>query len=46
MQFSPIMKFDWEKQKYNIPLRFAFGKAFAKNLSMFAAREYVVSGPG
>jgi hypothetical protein len=46
MNFSPIMKFDWEKSDYNIPLSIAFGRAFAKNLSIFIAPEYVVSGPG
>ena len=46
MNFSPIMKFDWENQEYNIPLGLNFGKAFAKNLSMFFGAEYVISGPG
>ncbi|HMQ67732.1 MAG TPA: hypothetical protein PKA90_02300 [Ignavibacteria bacterium] len=46
MQISPIMKFDWEISKYNIPVSLALGKAFAKNLSMFLAGEYVLSGPG
>ncbi len=46
MNFSPIMKFDWENSDYNIPLGVSFGKAFAKNLSMFIGAEYVVSGPG
>ena len=46
MQFSPIMKFDWENNTYNIPISIAFGRAFARNLSMFIAPEYVVSGPG
>lgn len=46
INFSPIMKFDWEKSDYNIPLGINFGKAFAKNLSMFIGGEYVVSGPG
>jgi len=45
MNFSPIMKFDWENDAYNIPLGVNFGKAFAKNLSMFIGGEYVVSGP-
>ncbi len=45
MNFSPIMKFDWENDTYNIPLGVNFGKAFAKNLSMFIGGEYVVSGP-
>lgn len=35
MNFSPIMKFDWKNSTYNIPLGVNFGKAFAKNLSMF-----------
>ncbi len=39
------MKFDWETNDYNIPLGVNFGKAFAKNLSMFFGAEYVVSGP-
>jgi len=42
---SPIMKLDWENSDYNIPIGLNFGKAFAKNLSMFIGREYVVSGP-
>lgn len=46
MNFSPIMKFDWENKAYNIPLGLNFGKAFAKNLSLFIGGEYVVSGPG
>lgn len=46
LQFNPIMKFDWENKKYNIPVAISFGRAFAKNLSMFIAPEYVVSGPG
>ncbi|MFD1316440.1 hypothetical protein [Namhaeicola litoreus] len=46
MNFSPIMKFDWENNDYNIPLGVNFGKAFAKNLSMFIGGEYVISGPG
>jgi len=46
MQLSPIMKFDWENSEYNIPLSISLGKAFAKNLSMSIAPEYVVSGPG
>jgi len=46
MNFSPIMKFDWENSDYNIPLGINFGKAFAKNLTMFVGGEYVVSGPG
>lgn len=45
VNFSPIMKFDWEKDAYSIPLGINFGKAFAKNLSMFVGGEYVVSGP-
>lgn len=46
MNFSPIMKFDWENSDYNIPLGINFGRAFAKNLSLFIGGEYVVSGPG
>ena len=45
MNLSPIMKFDWEKEQYNIPLGINFGKAFAKNLSLFIGAEYVVAGP-
>ena len=33
-------------QNANIPLGLNFGKAFAKNLSLFIGGEYVVSGPG
>ena len=46
VNFSPIMNFNWEKSEYNIPLGLNFGKAFAKNLSMFVGFDYVVSGPG
>ena len=46
INFSPIMKFDWENSDYNIPLGASIGKAFAKNLTMFIGAEYVVSGPG
>ncbi len=46
LQFSPIMKFDWEKSEYNIPLSITVGKAFAKNLSIGFGPEYVVYGPG
>ena len=42
----PIMKLDWENKAYNIPFGLNFGKAFAKNLTMFLEAEYVVSGPG
>lgn len=45
LQFSPIMKFDWKKSKYSVPVSPAFGRAFAKNLSMSIAPEYVISGP-
>ena len=46
INFSPIMKFDWDNSAYNIPLGASIGKAFAKNLTMFIGAEYVVSGPG
>lgn len=45
LQFSPIMKFDWKKVEYSVPVSPAFGRAFAKNLSMSIAPEYVISGP-
>ncbi len=45
MNVSPIMKFDWENDTYNIPLGINVGKAFAKNLSLFIGTEYTVSGP-
>jgi len=45
LQFNPIMQFDWENKKYNIPIALSIGRAFAKNLSVFIAPEYVVSGP-
>jgi hypothetical protein len=44
LQFSPIMKFDWENSDYIIPLSIGFGRAFAKNLSMSIAPEYIVAG--
>jgi len=46
INFSPIMKFDWENSAYNIPVGVSIGKAFAKNLTMFMGAEYVVTGPG
>lgn len=46
LQLSPIMKFDWVNEQYSVPLSLGFGKAFAKNLSMNIAPQYVVSGPG
>ncbi len=45
IQFNPIMNFNWEQGTYTVPLSVAFGKAFAKNLSVFVAPEYVISGP-
>lgn len=45
LQFSPIMNFNWEQDTYTVPLAVGFGRAFARNLSMFIAPEYVVSGP-
>ncbi len=45
LNVSPIMKFDWEQDAYNIPIGLNVGKAFAKNLSLFIGTEYVVSGP-
>lgn len=45
LNLSPIMKFDWEQNAYNIPMGVNVGKAFAKNLSLFVGTEYVVSGP-
>lgn len=44
IQFNPIMQFDWHNSNYNIPIALSFGRAFAKNLSVFIAPEYVVSG--
>ncbi len=46
INYSPIMKFDWENSTYNIPIGFSIGKAFSKSLTMFMGAEYVVSGPG
>jgi hypothetical protein len=46
MQFTPIMKFDWKSNEYNVPVSLVFGKAFAKNLSMYVAPQYVATGPG
>ncbi|WP_282123790.1 hypothetical protein [Algibacter mikhailovii] len=40
------MKFDWKNEAYNIPHGLNFGRAFAKNLSMFLGAEYVVSSLG
>ncbi len=34
LQFTPIIKFDWENSEYNIPVSLAIGKAFAKNLNL------------
>lgn len=44
-QFSPIMKLDWQKGEYTLPIGPSFGKAFAKNLSMSIGTEYLASGP-
>lgn len=45
VQFNPIMNFNWTNSTFNIPLGIAYGKAFAKNLSVSIGAEYVVSGP-
>lgn len=45
LQISPIMNFDWENNQYNIPISVGLGKAFARNLSMNIAPEYLTSGP-
>ncbi|GMQ26733.1 hypothetical protein Aoki45_34160 [Algoriphagus sp. oki45] len=45
VQFNPIMNFNWTNKTYNIPISVAFGKAFAKNLSVFIAPEVMLSGP-
>ncbi len=46
INYSPIMKFDWENNTYNIPVGLSIGKAFSKSLTMFIGTEYVVTGPG
>ena len=46
VNYSPIMKFDWENSTYNIPVGLSIGKAFSKSLTMFIGTEYVVTGPG
>ena len=46
INYSPIMKFDWENSTYNIPVGLSIGKAFSKSLTMFIGTEYVVTGPG
>jgi len=46
INYSPIMKFDWENSTYNIPVGLSIGKAFSKSLTMFIGAEYVVTGPG
>ncbi|ESU30065.1 hypothetical protein FLJC2902T_05580 [Flavobacterium limnosediminis JC2902] len=45
IQTFPIMKFDWENDKFTIPVNLMFGKAFAKDRSMFLGPQYVVNGP-
>lgn len=45
IQFNPIMNFNWTNNTFNIPLGIAYGKAFARNLSVSVGGEYVVSGP-
>lgn len=45
LQTFPIMKFDWENDKYNIPVNLLFGKAFARDRSMYIGPQYVISGP-
>ncbi len=42
--FDPIMKFDWKKNDYIIPLNLGFGMAISKNLTFFVQPEYVVNG--
>ncbi|MGG7034839.1 MAG: hypothetical protein ACI7YS_06540 [Flavobacterium sp.] len=44
LQTFPIMKLDWENKKHSIPVNLMFGKAFAKNNSMFIGPQYIVSG--
>jgi hypothetical protein len=45
IQLGSILNFNWTKETYNIPIAINFGQAFAKNLSVLAGPEYVVSGP-
>ena len=45
VQFSPNFNLNWSKNTFNIPVSISLGKTFAKNLSMQAGPEYVVSGP-
>ncbi len=42
---NPICTFDWHNADYTVPLPLGFGKALAKNLSMYLMPEYIVSGP-
>ena len=42
--FDPIMKFDWKKNDYIIPLNLGFGMALSKSLIFFVEPEYVVNG--
>ena len=45
IQLASILNFNWSSSSYNIPVAINMGKAFAKNLSLLAGPEYVVSGP-
>lgn len=45
IQSFPIMKFDWENKQNTIPVNLMFGKAFAKDRSMFIGPQYFIDGP-
>lgn len=45
MQSYPIIKLDWKNDKYTVPINLFFGKAFAKDRSMFIGPQYVLDGP-
>src|SRR5436190_23777038 len=45
LQFAPIMRFNWERGIYTVPVDLLFGKAFAQNLSISLGPEVIVTGP-
>lgn len=44
IQTFPIMKLDWKNHTYTVPVNLMFGKAFAKDRSMFIGPQYVTNG--
>ena len=42
--YDPIMRFDWKKGDYIVPINLGAGMAITKNLTFFVQPEYVVNG--